>query len=248
MHRIGKFLIILSTALLSVFSPAKGADPLIFESSEERGQLLELFTSQGCSSCPPAERWINQFVDYPGLWSEIVPVVYHVDYWDRLGWKDPFASKAYTQRQYTYAENRLIRQVYTPCFVSNGKEWRGYFSKDSLPKSKGHAGVLQAQVENGRLKVNYTEKQPLTLNVAILGLDVVTDVKRGENRGRILDQQFVVLDHQTSFSSGGKWSLELPAIDTSKAERFGIAIWVSKRGKFEALQATGSWIDSSHLN
>lgn len=248
MHRISKFIAILITVLLSVYNSAKGADPLIFQSTEERSQLLELFTSQGCSSCPPAERWINQFADYPGLWSEIVPVVYHVDYWDYLGWKDPFASKAFTQRQHAYAEERLIRQVYTPCFVSNGEEWRGYFSKDLLPKSKEIAGILQARAENGRLKVSYSEEQPLTLNVAILGLNVVTDVKSGENRGRKLEQQFVVLDHQSSFSKDGKWTLELPSIELSKAERFGIAIWVSKRGDFEPLQVTASWIDSHHFN
>ena len=248
MKRRAAFPLFLGVPLLILFNETNGTETLSFQGSEDRVQLLELFTSQGCSSCPPAERWINQFIDHPGLWSEIVPVVYHVNHWDRLGWKDPFVSKQFTQRQYDYAENGRFRQVYTPCFVSNGNEWRGCFSKESLSNEKGKAGVLQATIEKGRMTVSYSEEKPLTLNVAILGLDLETDVKRGENRGRKLNQQFVALDHQTSTSSSGKWAIKMPSIDPDQAHRFAIAIWVTKRGKSEPLQATGSWIDSHHFN
>jgi hypothetical protein len=61
-----------------------------FESGELRVNLLEMYSSQGCSSCPPAERWLNQFTADPDLWKRFIPVVFHVDYWDDIGWKDPF--------------------------------------------------------------------------------------------------------------------------------------------------------------
>ena len=248
MNRLSTLLVFLSTALLTLLNGAKGEKTLTFQSSEDQVQLLELFTSQGCSSCPPAERWIHQFAEHPGLWDEIVPVVYHVDYWDQLGWKDPFATRQFTERQYAYARDGSIRQVYTPCFVSNGNEWRGYFQQESLPKANGSSGVLKAQIKGNRLTANYSEKKPLTLNIAILGFDLTTDVKRGENRGRKLDQQFVVLDHQTVASSNGNWATKMPKIDLTSAEQYAIALWVTQKGKFKPLQATGSWIDSPHLN
>ncbi|MDQ3115241.1 MAG: DUF1223 domain-containing protein [Verrucomicrobiota bacterium] len=68
-----------------------------------RTHLLELFTSEGCSSCPPAEAWLSKLKDDPGLWRDFVPLAFHVDYWDRLGWRDPFASKVWTSRQYEYS-------------------------------------------------------------------------------------------------------------------------------------------------
>src|SRR6059036_3501 len=88
-----------------------------FEVGPQRAQLLELYTSEGCSSCPPAEAWLSKLKDAPGLWRDFVPIAFHVDYWDSLGWKDPFAIKAYSERQRDYAASWRSRSVYTPGFV-----------------------------------------------------------------------------------------------------------------------------------
>ena len=75
--------------------------PVIFKSSERRTALLELYTSEGCSSCPPAETWLSRLTDSPGLWKDFVPIGFHVDYWDHLGWRDKWGSKAFSERQQT---------------------------------------------------------------------------------------------------------------------------------------------------
>src|SRR3954451_5035298 len=74
-----------------------------FVSGSEQTALIELYTSEGCSSCPPAEAWLTQWKDDAGLWKRFVPIAFHVDYWDRLGWRDRFASKQWTERQTRYA-------------------------------------------------------------------------------------------------------------------------------------------------
>jgi hypothetical protein len=92
-----------------------------FQSSAQPTQLLELFTSQGCSSCPPAEHWLQQFTHSPRLWSEIIPVALHVDYWDDLGWKDPFANTANSQRQRAYQQAGRVGGVIHPVLWSMDK-------------------------------------------------------------------------------------------------------------------------------
>src|SRR6476660_686425 len=70
-----------------------------FESGDTQSMLIELFTSEGCSSCPPAEKWLSALKSNQDLWKKIVPVAFHVDYWDRLGWRDRFAKPDFTSRQ-----------------------------------------------------------------------------------------------------------------------------------------------------
>ncbi|MCB1738986.1 MAG: DUF1223 domain-containing protein, partial [Gammaproteobacteria bacterium] len=95
--------------------------------------LLELFTSEGCSSCPPADRWLSGLIDDPRLWRELVPVAFHVDYWDYLGWPDRFASREFSRRQRDHARSGGLSQVYTPGVVLNGAEWRGWHRGRPLP-------------------------------------------------------------------------------------------------------------------
>src|SRR4051812_20605432 len=95
-----------------------------FTSGSNRVSLIELYTSEGCSSCPPAERWLGSLRDAPGLWRDFVPVALHVNYWDRLGWPDRFATREFTQREYAYAAKWDGSSVYTPCVVRDGAEWR----------------------------------------------------------------------------------------------------------------------------
>ena len=110
--------------LLSLAAAAALADPLrtaTFEGGDTQVALVELYTSEGCSSCPPAEARLAKLRDDPELWKTIVPVAFHVDYWDGLGWPDRFASKAFTLRQYDYAARWRNGSVYTPAFVQNGR-------------------------------------------------------------------------------------------------------------------------------
>lgn len=85
------FLVAAGTA--GVTKPAFGAHAVSFSSPESESILLEVFSSEGCSSCPPADGWVNGLSTEARLWKDLVPVVYHVDYWDTLGWRDPFGSK-----------------------------------------------------------------------------------------------------------------------------------------------------------
>ena len=111
--------------MISLHADAR-AEPIVFQSSESQVSLVELFTSEGCSSCPPAEKWLSDLKAAPGLWKHFVPVAFHVDYWDYLGWRDPWASKAFSDRQRAYAQLWRGDSIYTPGFVLNGQEWRSW--------------------------------------------------------------------------------------------------------------------------
>jgi hypothetical protein len=219
---------------------------LHFQSSTQQTQLLELFTSQGCSSCPPAETWLQQFINSPRLWSQIIPIAMHVYYWDDLGWKDPFATPAYSQRQRTYQQTGHVGGVYTPGFVINGQEWRSWFGLRSLPAMTGDAGILQATVKDQQLNADYNgKKEPFVLHVALLGFGLKTSINRGENRQRILEEDFVSLAQTTAQSSDNHWQLKVPTSNVN-AERYGLAIWIERPTERTPIQATGGWLTAKN--
>jgi len=121
----------------------------IFSSDDKQTTVIELFTSKGCSSCPPAERWLNKLVEHPGLWEDFIPLAFHVDYWDRLGWKDVYAKPEHTRRQYRYQKDGNVRVVYTPGFFANGQEWRDWSNwfETTMPESGEGVGVLTLGVK-----------------------------------------------------------------------------------------------------
>ena len=121
--------------------------------------VLELFTSQGCSSCPPADRLLGTYTSK----ENVIALSFHVDYWDRLGWKDPFSSKAFTERQYNYA-SAMKAEVYTPQLVINGQsEMIGSDeSKISAAVKKVLAeepdaalSIKAMKPENGQVNINF---------------------------------------------------------------------------------------------
>ena len=128
-----------------------------FESGNKPVSLIELYTSQGCSSCPPADRWLSSLNDDENLWSKFVPMAFHVDYWDYIGWKDPFASKEYSQRQRRYAGEYGESTVYTPGVRKNGAEWRLWrFFGDPESKQDIDSGNIRITVdENGAFIASY---------------------------------------------------------------------------------------------
>ena len=97
------FLIILLTV------QTLSAENFKFESTSQQTALLELYTSEGCSSCPPADRWLSKLKNEEGLWTRFIPVALHVDYWDYIGWKDRFASPEYSNRQRKYAKEQSLK-------------------------------------------------------------------------------------------------------------------------------------------
>ena len=212
-----------------------------FESGPARTHLLELYTSEGCSSCPPAEAWLSKLKDDPGLWRDFVPLAFHVDYWDRLGWRDPFASKAWTARQYEYSARWKSSSVYTPGFVLNGRELR----ERSVPaRGTETPGVLKCVVSDaGEITAEFkragSDSSPLELHIARLGFDLSTNVKAGENSGRKLRHDFVVLSLERAPMQSGKAQIKLPS--DAASTRTAIAAWITAPGELEPIQATGGW-------
>lgn len=171
------------------------------ESSEP--VLVELFTSQGCSSCPPADellRVINERTDV-----EVIALSFHVDYWDYIGWRDPFSSKAATQRQQAYAARISQGRAYTPQLVVDGRAHvlgsnRGdalaAIEKASVRPSSGlriNAELLG--VKDGHLQLDLKTVGSLRgkrLLVAVYESGLMTKVRRGENAGRKIRNDYVV--------------------------------------------------------
>jgi hypothetical protein len=209
------------------------AAPHIIESTAQPATLIELFSSEGCSSCPPAEAWISRLRDDPRLWKQIVPVVFHVDYWDGLGWPDRFARKAFTQRQYDYSSRFGSRSVYTPEFIVQGSEWRGGLSGTELPLNSTPAGKLRITARGPTSGVQATyvpspggKSEGLTIHVARLGLGIVSDVQRGENGGRQLRHDFIVLDFQSKPLGTSPVDIPAPKLTTTD-QPAALAAWVT---------------------
>ena len=235
--------LLLVLALLHAGSAVAGQ--LNFSSGTRQVTLLELYTSQGCSSCPPAERWLNEYLDDTALWTDIVPLAFHVDYWDYLGWKDAYATPEYGERQRAYARAGKARSVYTPGLFANGREWRGWSLRVPPRASGKQPGNLSVTVESNRVSATFESGNgPYELHIAVLGFDIHTEVERGENRNTTLQQQFVVLVHRSHTSTDGHWNVLLPQ-GTSTAPRYALAAWISAPGDPAPLQATGGWLPAA---
>lgn len=184
--------------------PASNAVAETFKASSAKYPvaLVELYTSQGCSSCPPAERWLGGLEDSGIKADSVVPLALHVDYWDYIGWKDQYAQKYFTTRQYQYEKTKHSKSVYTPQIIFNGKDVRGQNLSDNLSgqrqKISPVAFNVKAETNNNRLKVavdfskidTIAKNSNVVLVVAENGL--VDKIKSGENAGRTLTHEHVV--------------------------------------------------------
>ena len=225
------------------------AEPVTFESDETPATLIELFTSEGCSSCPPADAWVSTLKTSPDLWKRIVPVVFHVDYWDRLGWPDRFASAANTARQRRYAATWNSNSIYTPGFVANGREWRGWGQRAAVPAaSSAKVGRLRITLRENEAEVFFAPSGsgsgPFIAEVALLGGDLESDVKRGENSGRKLRHDFTVLHLASAplHAADGRFSATVPLAAKTTDRPAAIAAWITKGEAQPPLQATGGWL------
>lgn len=252
-------------------SPADEIKKWHFSSDPKQTQMLELFTSEGCSSCPPADRWLSNLKNSPDLWVSIIPIAFHVDYWNSLGWRDPFSSRENSLRQRTYRQLRYVNAVYTPGFILNGLEWRGWFNREALPNSmpnRTHKDVGELSLEATKLDdkilfdANFTRpgtagtkiyrstsSSQLTLNVALLAMNQKTDVPLGENKGKILHHDFVVTNLQsipypvTSVVDEENHLLNWQGeLDLNLCTECAVAAWISETENQQPIQATGGYL------
>ena len=219
------------------------AAELQFSNGAGASVVIELFTSQGCDRCPSAEALLNEYVDHPELWTRYIPMAFHVDLWDHLGWKDRFARPEHLARQRDYAARRRLSSVYTPAFVVNGKEWRPTWSAGDLPASGTRPGSMQVRVDDGlvdvRLERPTAHTRPMIAHVALLGMGLVTDIEAGENRGRRSRHEFVVLGWEQRRSEDNHWQVPLPTPSTQEAQRYALVVWTSSVGSPAPLYAAG---------
>ncbi len=136
-------LIITSLGMFSVLAQAAPSEQCRSITGARVTPVIELFTSEGCNSCPPADRWLSQLAEVRE--GKAVALAFHVDYWDYIGWKDRFASPQYTARQYEGAAARNSRQVYTPQVVVNGQDFR--WASRSLNEYTTSAAPAKVQIE-----------------------------------------------------------------------------------------------------
>ena len=181
-----------TVALMAALFLALGTLP---SAAGERPILVELFTSEGCSSCPPADALLTELAGRP----EILALSFHVDYWDKLGWKDPFSSPAATARQHRYTGLLGLATAYTPQIVVDG-QWQAVgSSRAEVERAIGaarrsrEAVPVALAVEPGRVKIEIGSGAAPG-SVLLIGFDrrQVSAVARGENSGRTLAHADVV--------------------------------------------------------
>jgi len=190
--------------VLLLSAPAGGAE-CSARSGPNAAALVELYTSEGCSSCPPADRWLTRF-PASGAGADVIALAFHVDYWDYIGWKDRLASPAWSERQREAVRRSGGRIVYTPQVMVNGKDFRAWNSGTQFRESVGKALAkpspvdlsLRATQDGQHLKV-FVEAasksagiEGAELVLALAESRIVTEVKAGENRGEKLAHDHVV--------------------------------------------------------
>jgi hypothetical protein len=240
---------------IAVMAMAVSAEPLTFGSGPRQVSLLELYTSEGCSSCPPAEAWLSGLKASSTLWTEVVPVAFHVDYWDYLGWRDPWAKSQYSDRQRAYAELWHAVNSYTPEFILNGREWHRGFWPGNVPISNAaHCGRLTVHSEDTQhWRLVFAPAPPqeriYEVHAALLVSGVGSEVKAGENAGRQLKHDFAALAFTElpllSRSNVFQASFTLDGGVNQTGGRLALAAWITGREQSEVIQAVGGWLTNS---
>jgi hypothetical protein len=218
--------------------------------------LVELYTSEGCNSCPPADRWLSSLGARGYGPDRVVPIALHVDYWDYIGWKDPYAQARFSARQRELAQVHRARVVYTPQVMLQGadfRSWRG----DAFDREVARINAMPAGARI-RLQLDASEKGAVVTEIdaalaepsmagdaklyfAVYENRLVSKVAAGENRGRTLAHDHVVLKWigPLDFGPDGRLarSHRFGPLPTAIRENSGVAAFVQSRSTAKVLQA-----------
>ena len=246
----------LAITLLLMSSVISHAAECTVRSGPQTAALLELYTSEGCSSCPPADRWFSQTGDRPLVprsgTSGLSPILiaFHVAYWDYLGWKDPFGDARFTERQQQFARLAGARSVYTPQVVLAGRdfpEWRSGGAARAVEAINGRPAKAQLEISTtgagASVKATLApgvNAADLALFVALTESGLVTQVRAGENRGETLRHDHVARDLKMARDWSAKGELVAAAdfaAQPGKRERMRVVAFVQSLKTGEVLQA-----------
>ena len=223
----------------------------VSESGPNTAALVELYTSEGCSSCPPAERWLGTLPErYPG--TAVVPLALHVDYWDYIGWKDSYAKREFALRQKKLSQLQRMALVYTPQVMLQGRDFRRWGTQafdeavariNSQP-AKARLKLSLLRVDERALEVEVTAElaspaRDAALYLASYQSRLQSKVTAGENRGRILTHDHVVLEWLGPLEVQNRRveRRTLPLLPDAAAANSGAAAFVQERRTGEVLQA-----------
>lgn len=225
-------------------------------SGDKTAALVELYTSEGCSSCPPADRWLSSLGAKGYAPERVVPLSLHVEYWDYIGWKDPYAKRAFSARQRKLTQLQRLAFVYTPQVMLQGKDFRAWGTKAfdeavarinarparaSIALALERAGISALSVRAQAELLERSQHGDAALYVAAYQNRLQSRVDAGENRGRVLAHDYVVLEWlgPVAFGAGGAVSerRELPLLPGARAADSGAVAFVQNRRSGEVLQA-----------
>jgi hypothetical protein len=226
-------------------------------SGEGTTALVELYTSEGCSSCPPADRWLSSLGSRGYTAGRVVPLSLHVDYWDYIGWKDPYAKGEFSGRQRKLTQLQRSALVYTPQVMLQGRDFRSWGSDGTFDRAVSRINERPAQAWLGleilakqkdaiavRAQADLldpSQKDDAALYLAAYENKLASQVTAGENRGERLEHDYVVLEWQGpfSFSSGTTLTAvrDLPLLPKAVPAHSGVAAFVQNRSTGEVLQA-----------
>lgn len=246
----------LAALIAAAFCVQAQAAPCTAKSSDRTTALVELYTSEGCDSCPPADRWLSSLGRRGYVPDRVVPIALHVDYWDYIGWKDPYAQSRFTSRQRKLAQLTRNAIVFTPQIVLQGRDFRRWGS----PAFDEAVAKINAQPARARISLavdarrrdafeveaaaevlDASQKADAALYVASYENRLVSRVTAGENRSRTLEHDFVVFEWvgPVEFRGAARVSdrRTLPLLPKVIARHSGVVAFVQNRSSAEVLQA-----------
>ena len=247
----------LATALaaLAVALPALGAQ-CSAQSGPRTAVLVELYTSEGCDSCPPADRWLSSLQSQGFTPDKVVPLALHVDYWDYIGWKDPYAKREFATRQRKQADLKRARIIYTPQVVMQGQDFRRWGSGDfaaavekinaQAPRAKialslNAMGRTSAEVTLSAELLTVAERKDAAVYLAAYENKLISQVAAGENKGKLLPHDYVVREWIGPIEFGADLRVaqkrSLPLLPNANPKHSGVAAFVQNRSTGDVLQA-----------
>ena len=245
-----------ASLLLALTIHPANAGQCVAQSAGHTTALVELYTSEGCDSCPAADRWLSGLGARGYVPQRVVPLSLHVDYWDYIGWKDPYARREFSNRQHKLTQLQRNAFVYTPQVLLQGHDFRGWSSgafDQEVARINGQPAKARLALEITALKkqavgieANAEILDPARRNHAVLYLaayenKLTSQVTAGENKGRTLAHDYVVLEWlgPFDFAAGARLTehRELPLLPKAVPGNSGVAAFVQDRRSLEVLQA-----------